>query len=688
MSIPSTSRTSWLQDAAVFLIASAFAIATVAGPGLSWDEPAYRHSQVTVESWLAQLTRSGTVPATQLFSAPAIYNYFEFNRFGHNFHPPMASYGNLLTYGILGGFVDDIAARRIASCLLFAGIVVVGWRFVRQQAGTLAGTVTAGCLLFMPRLVGDAHVIGTDIPILFFWVIAGLLVLSSNRTWRWNLVFAWAMSCLFLVKFSGVMIAIPLLFALASSAWRERETLSDQVPRLVISILPAFVLTIIELFAWKRIVQTPTLVFYAILLSGPIIWLTLRKPWCTNQPAPLATDIVMSLGLLCPVLVVLLNPTWWHDPVSSLASYLDLNLNRERALPNIGIFYLGQRYFFSLPWHNGFVLPVITTPIGTVLLTVVGLAFACRRLFQDWTVAYLLTHLLTFPLLRIMHVPAHDGVRLMLPTLFMIGIFAGLGGAAIMLWANKSSRSMANVCAGLLLLLGPAWSAFEWSTIHPFELSYYNVGLPRAVDLGFEPTYWYDAVTTRELRRMNQELPSKIEERLKQTGKPTPTFSITFADNNTTAEVFQAQQMLGKLDPRLNISTRDPDVLWFWLLTHSSKANGMIKLLYMMEPVSRPGIKTFGCFRWSMIAVRHLPLPSTRSSSRLIRRTNRNHPNIPNPIRSSIRMWSIRIARRFVSLSSRQPNDCHCDQPWKAIRQIRWVSNWRKSWSNDGRVSR
>ena len=44
---------------------------------------------------------------------------------------------------------------------------------------------------------------------------------------------------------------------------------------------------------------------------------------------------------------------------------------------------------------------------------------------------YLALHLATLPLLRMLPTPAHDGVRLLLPTFFFLACFAGIGAVAV-----------------------------------------------------------------------------------------------------------------------------------------------------------------------------------------------------------------------------------------------------------------
>ena len=109
----------WLS--VVVFVGSALVVgATVAGPGLSWDEPAYRHSQVAVQIWAKELTRAPSwSEVAELFSQEQLGQYWQYE-VGSNFHPPMAGYLNLATFAVMRHWWDDISARRLASALQFA----------------------------------------------------------------------------------------------------------------------------------------------------------------------------------------------------------------------------------------------------------------------------------------------------------------------------------------------------------------------------------------------------------------------------------------------------------------------------------------------------------------------------------------------------------------------------------------
>ena len=57
----------------------------------------------------------------------------------------------------------------------------------------------------------------------------------------------------------------------------------------------------------------------------------------------------------------------------------------------------------------------------------IGLFWAIGQLRRDRLPFYFLVHFLTLPVIRMFPTPAHDGVRLFLPTFFFLAAFAGWG---------------------------------------------------------------------------------------------------------------------------------------------------------------------------------------------------------------------------------------------------------------------
>ena len=243
-----------------------------------------------------------------------------------------------------------------------------------------------------------------------------------------------------------------------------------------------------------------------------------RSPlWGTERPALETWTAILAFA---PVVGWLGNPAWWRETLPRLAHYYTLSNQRRGALPDIQIIYFGQVYEYSLPWHNAWVLMGITVPVAILGAAAIGILWALGRIRQDKLPLYFLIHLLTLPVIRMFDTPAHDGVRLFLPTFFFLAAFAGWGTIWLADALARRIRSpvglMRLVAAGLVVGSSAARALIG---VHPYELSYYNelIGGPRgAWERGFELSYWYDAFNGPVMRELNARLPHQGRGRLPQ----------------------------------------------------------------------------------------------------------------------------------------------------------------------------
>ena len=569
----------WWITLLVFLLVAIISGATVAGPGLTWDEPPYQYSQVRLQQWFDQIRHASSASElADLFSADTIDFYFVYNRVGSNFHPPMAGYLNLATWSVAGSWIDELSARRLASSLELALSAALICHFLGRRYGVLVGIFAAFSLAATPRVFGDSHIAGTDIPLMFFWTATALAMVRALESRAWQAVFAILWVCLFLVKFSGNMIVIPVLITMAVYLVR-RATPRNIVHGLVWSIalfVPMIPLAITLLWGKRDDLEltwaAPIVAFglthryvMALLFFWPaLVWLAHRF---SRKPAswPVGFELPWLTAAIAPIAVIALNPTWWHDPVGSLSSYFDLCLRRQGYLPDITIYYLGKQYLYSLPWHNAWVLMALTIPFGILGLGIVGAVRAFVTAKVDWIPLYFVLHAFTLPVVRMFDVPAHDGVRLFLPTFVFWGGLAGLGA----LWI--ASRTRPTWAWPILFLIGPVWEGWEITRIHPHELSYYNIGLPRAHALGMEVTYWYDAVTPTVLHDLNERLPKGAV--------------LAYPSPSINPEICQDLLAKGALRGDISLDvTKGKGFPYMLLLTHSSKATAFSQLLYAVTP--------------------------------------------------------------------------------------------------------
>jgi hypothetical protein len=335
-------------------------------------------------------------------------------------------------------------------------------------------------------------------------------------------------------------------------------------------------------------VQRPSSDLPGIILIAPLaIWFLRRllgrifpgsKLWGVERPALETWTAILAFA---PAVGWLGNPAWWRETLPRLAHYYTLSGNRRAALPDIQIIYFGQTYEYTLPWHNAWVLLGITVPVTILLAGAIGIVWGLGRIRRDRLPLYFLVHFLTLPVLRMLPTtPAHDGVRLFLPTFFFLAAFAGWGTVALARDLSQRARLPAPIAVSVLAALVLAPAAIELARIHPFELSYYNmlIGGPRgAWHRGFELTYWCDAFNGRTLDELNQSLPPGAE--------------VDFPNDLTNPMTFQELQTLGALRGDIELGgdvefhSRKYDRLGYvWLQTQDSKATAFTRLLFAMRP--------------------------------------------------------------------------------------------------------
>ena len=202
-------------------------------------------------------------------------------------------------------------------------------------------------------------------------------------------------------------------------------------------------------------------------------------------------------AIIAAVVLFVLLPPWWCEPVVGLFRFLDSNLNRGETIL-INIQFLGATYRTpkeSLPWYNTLVWTLFVTPVGFLLLAGLGVWTAIGRWRNESLGVLFAGHWSFLMILRSLpHVPGHDGVRLFLPAFGVLALLGGVGAQA----SSRSSR-WAKVAITAALVEG----AVGIAVMMPVPLTYFSPivgGLPGATKLGMEPTYYWDALSP-EARR-------------------------------------------------------------------------------------------------------------------------------------------------------------------------------------------
>jgi 4-amino-4-deoxy-L-arabinose transferase-like glycosyltransferase len=585
----------------VLALALAATVPTTGDIGLTWDEPAYRFSQLRSAQWWGRL--AGAVRAWDrdevraLMEPDALLFYWTYARHGVNFHPPLAGQLNLLTHVVFGRWMKDIPSRRMASVLEYALAVALAFGFLGRRYGPWVGAVAAGSLLFMPRVYGDGHIAGTDTPGLLLWpatAVAFWKGLNEPRARRWRVAVGVLLGLAFVEKMAAVFVLAPLLLWLVATRRTWRFTRSDWLDGLLTpgAMLAPLGLALAEILRLTRYLPRPKVTNLFVehpvthlagwVLAVPLgVWVVRRllgrlfprsPVWGAERPGLETWTAVLAFA---PVVGWLGNPAWWRETLPRLAHYYLINTDRRGSLPDIQILYLGQTYEYSLPWHNAWVLIGVTVPAGILAAAVLGVLYALRVVRRDRLPLYFLLHFVTLPVFRMFPTPAHDGVRLFLPTFFFLAALAGWGAVWLAdglagLFRARRAWVPRMVVSALVLVL----PALLLGGVHPFELSYYNEligGARGASRAGFELTYWYDAFNAETLREVNRRLPAGA--------------TVDFLNDKTNPMTFLELQSLGQLRPDIRLGVRDLSHFpYVWLLTQDSKASAFTRLLYAMKP--------------------------------------------------------------------------------------------------------
>jgi hypothetical protein len=229
-------------------------------------------------------------------------------------------------------------------------------------------------------------------------------------------------------------------------------------------------------------------------------------------------------------------PWLWLAPIGNLSRYVLSGAQRS----SVHVFYLGRVWNdTATPWHYPLVMFLVALPLGLLVLGALGVFAECH-----WRLASALSQsparcqhhppaakpqpegrggpstgegLLLGTLVWVLAVfalpgvPVYDGVRLILVAFPLWAVFVGVGAQwlydhprwhAVRLEFRAAVLALAIASQGVgLWLYAPCWTSHYSGAIG---------GLPGAVRLGFEPTYWGDSVRPPMLRAAARVAPGDV----------------------------------------------------------------------------------------------------------------------------------------------------------------------------------
>jgi len=451
----------------VAAVALAAALATLTpgqgGPGIACDE---LYHVVVGRKLVDALGRDGL----EFFAPEQIAQHFNWPEDGPPVQAPLGHWA-LGVAQVLFGPADtlSIAAARFAPAVAFGLLVLIVGVYARWAHGWLAGIVAGVSVALIPRVFAHAHFAALDMLVTLPLVAALMAMIVAARRDQWWCFAAagvvWGLAML--VKLHGVLIAPPII---AWLIWHRRRG------------------ALVPLVAWAA-------AGVATLYTG---W-----PWL------------------------------WLAPWGNLWRYLLSGAQRS----SIHVFYLGQVWDdTAAPWHYPLVMFLVTLPLGLLVLGVIGVfsrwhprSLARRQCHppegcsrseqpqpkgrgQSSTGEGLLLATLVWLLavFSLPGVPIYDGVRLILLAFPLWAVFVGIGTRWLhdrACWRAVPSKIrlalLAVVVVGQgmgLWLYGPCWTSHYSAAVG---------GLPGAVRLGFEVTYWGDSVLPPMLRETARRAPGE-----------------------------------------------------------------------------------------------------------------------------------------------------------------------------------
>ncbi|HUU27095.1 MAG TPA: tetratricopeptide repeat protein [archaeon] len=247
-------------------------------------------------------------------------------------------------------------------------------------------------------------------------------------------------------------------------------------------------------------------------------------------PLPLAAYVLLSrrfkqaawpVGIalvVSPLLMIGLNPEWWHSTFERLHSYLFGSASRSEYL-YIPTFYLGKKYDFYLPWHHSLIFTLFTVTPLVLAGFLYGFWRMVRRPLADQWASHMGLHWLVLHCVMMLpSSPGHDGVRLFLPSFAFLAVISAKGFSdfvsqllpSALARLSRLGQRAKTLSAPLVLGVMIIPSSVVLARLHPYELCYYNClagGLSGARDLGMESTYWWDTINDTACKLINSTLP-------------------------------------------------------------------------------------------------------------------------------------------------------------------------------------
>jgi 4-amino-4-deoxy-L-arabinose transferase-like glycosyltransferase len=446
-------RSRWLFGGG-FLLAALVTLATLHDYGVASDVPNYFTGALLELRWFGSFLHGlVTGSAGEWLRRGVVFDAWRWWR-ERLPHPPLSRELGGLGYFLLRGAVDPLTAFRVATALVYAGLVGAVGALVRRRSGSATAAVAAAAsVLAIPPLFAYGHLALTDMMLAAFWfgAVAALDTYLEGGRAAWLWLAGLSLGAAVATKFTALLLPPVLAFQLL--LWVRGRDGRPSIP-------------------WREI----------------------------------------GVLALCAVLVfAACNPVMWVDPARGLGDFLAAGFHRaEDPHARITTFYLGRMYEYRPPRSYPFVWTLVVIPIPLLI----GLGAGLLRWRSGLVRLSLPTLVVVYGALMLPAAPMHDGIRLLLPAFPFLCVIIGVGcGALVDRLAGLVGRrwpgrvDLARVLAMVALFAVPILDVVAF---HPFELSYFNGlvgGIRGAERRGLEISNLKEVLTPKVLVDLAHSIP-------------------------------------------------------------------------------------------------------------------------------------------------------------------------------------
>lgn len=459
-------------------------LATAPQIGLTWDEPAYIAAS---ESYVMWFDRLANAPRYALGPA-AIQTYWDIN---HE-HPPLNKIYSGAVWSLARHVTDDLTAHRMGNMLLASALVASLFWTVARGFGGWAGLAAAAALLSMPRFFFHAHLAALDVPaaVAVFLLTALFWHTRERRGVWWDVLFGVAWGVAMAVKVNALLVPPTILIWLlvVRGGWR--------LARRAALALPIGALVFVALWPWLYHDTLERLVRYALFITVDHWDIGQWYLHAWHMPPPWHFAPVMLVAATPTALLALAALGAALGAYGRFADHGPMTEDQSRTFGAAEPTADGERPLGPDAAPN---LAASTLALGRSS-SVGGRQPALGP--SSLALLWALSAAAPLGALMIGQTKVYDNERLFMPVFPFVAALAGVG----LVWAVSSGVGLLRrrsvpwlarqAVATLAVLLVPASYAPQVASgaaLYPHLLSYYSDavgGLPGAVALGLESTYW------------------------------------------------------------------------------------------------------------------------------------------------------------------------------------------------------